>query len=270
MKKLILIGVVAACSHFALLPLSHAQGRAIVPKKATPEEVQAELKKATAALTEFISAGTWEDAAKFVIDADKLKPQMEAHYERFKWQANEGLNLSENGDALRLGRQVIYWTFTFQMVEEAQDKETGKTFQRPFRVYLNQIGDDYKVDWELYSQRRDLSFEKFMEEQPDDARSFRVNLVRGVPTAAQEKLGLKGSTVRLRAAWMPGSNFPVEIFAGNESEVGKEAEELVSYTNGRPFRIEVKWNKSGKEPFLELLKLSRLDMGRPTVFPVES
>ncbi len=232
-----------------------------VPLASAPAQEAAKLdadaRKAFEAMAAFSTAPTWEAAAKHVLDAAKLKSRMEAHYRHFTWKPLAILRWEHRG-AIKIGGDTAYNTHSFELYVT--------TLNSPLSVSLVQVGSGYKIDWELFAQFHDRSFEHFLRLPDSPPLTFRLNLVKGVALDSDKKLPLLGEPIRLRAAWYPTIGYPGNIYAGSESDVGKKAKTLVGWTDGKPFRATVKLAKSGDASFVELVGLEPLDLSSPSVF----
>lgn len=228
-----------------------ATGQEVVKEK--PNEATLALK----ALMDFATAETWEEAAKLALDGEKLKPQMEAHYKRFEWKAMEVEEIRYDRSTRVKGEQV-YFTHDFEV--KSKDPETT-----PVLTTVVQIEDKFFIDWEIFAQLRDQTFEAFIKEQISEPMSFRVSAVRGVALGDEAKLSLAGGVERLRVRWRPGMAEAVSVFAGKDTEVGQALTKSASWQNYRPFRIEIRWAKEGEVSFMELTKIAPIDFKTPSV-----
>ncbi|MEM1296030.1 MAG: hypothetical protein AAGH89_11745 [Verrucomicrobiota bacterium] len=215
--------------------------------------------KAYAALQSFAAAGTWEDAANFVLDAEKLSQQMKTHYGSFSWEPLSIRRWQYRG-VIAINGPVRYNTHNFELFVESLPGSA-------LSMSLIQDGAEYKIDWELFAQFHDRSFEAFLDGPLSKPHTFRLNLVKGVSLDNDKGLPLLGEPIRLRAAWFPSMGYPGNIYAGTESDVGKKAKEMVGWSDGRPFRATVQLSKSGASTFVELTQLQEIDLSTPSVFP---
>lgn len=224
---------------------------------ATEAEPPSDATFALKAVADFAAAETWEDAAKLVLDAEALRPKMEAHYKRFKWRPG-GLESIRYDRSHEVKGLELYATHDFEL-----RFKDGKT---PVLCTVVQSGEEYLVDWEIFAQLRDQSFETFLEEKSKEPVSFRVSCVRGVPFAKENELKLPGGVERLRIRWRPGAgDAVVGVLTGKSSEMGLQVAKLVSWANYRPMRIEVRWTESGGNEYVELVGLEAIDFSTPSV-----
>lgn len=211
------------------------------------------------ALTSFAEAETWKEAANHVLDADALRQQMEKHYSSFDWKPLTIKRWQYRG-VIAIDGPNRYNTHNFELMVESLPGTA-------LSMSLIQDGKDYKIDWELFAQFHDRSYEAFLEGATGESQTFRLNLVKGVSLDNDKSLPLLGEPIRLRAAWFPSMGYPGNIYAGTESDVGKKAKDLVGWSDGRPFRATVQLSKSGSNTFVELTDLQEIDLSTPSVFP---
>tara|TARA_R110002096_G_scaffold147671_25_gene307863 strand:- start:880 stop:1623 length:744 start_codon:yes stop_codon:yes gene_type:complete len=223
-----------------------------------PSKLSPDAHEAYDALRSFAGASTWKEAAKYVLDPDPLRKQMEEHYSKFDWEPLAIRRWQYRG-VIAIDGPVRYNTHNFEVFVE--------TGPGALSMSVIQDGDAYKIDWELFAQFYDRSFEEFLKGPPSKPQTFRLNLVKGVSLDNDKGLPLLGEPIRLRAAWYPSMGYPGNIYAGTESDVGKKAKELVGWSDGRPFRATVQLSKSGKSTFVELTQLQEIDLSTPSVFP---
>lgn len=207
----------------------------------------------------FLQAPSWEEASAFVLDKEILTETMKAHYAKYPWKPVEIAALRYVGGAEVKGK-VTYVTHDFQLVPK------GKPNLVP--VTMVQDGDRYLVDWEIFSQTYDGTFEDFLKGKDENVHTFRVVMHRGVVMEDHEALGLEGGVIRLRVAWRPGVFFPGEFFAPAKSDIGKKIEERVPWQEGAAFRVKVKWSKTkdASRSFIEVADLETLNFSTPSVF----
>jgi len=223
------------------------------------QEVIEGFDKAQKTLRSFLEAETWEEAAQYVLDQEHLEARMKRHYETYPWEPVKLEGIRYAGGAEVHGDDS-YYTHDFQLAA------AGKPMVIP--VTMVQVGEEYRIDWEIFAQTYDGTFEEFLKGEDDEVRTFRVNMHRGVVLGEHESLGLDGGTIRLRAAWRPGIFFPGDFFAASNSEVGKKIEERVPWQEGAPFRVDLKWSKceDGSDSFIEVVGLQSLNFSTPSLF----
>jgi hypothetical protein len=210
-------------------------------------------------LKAFLGAPTWEEAATYVLDKEILAEAMKAHYAKYPWKPVEIAALRYVGGSQVKGK-VTYITHDFQLVPK----------DKPNLVPLTMVqdGDHYLLDWEIFAQTYDGTFEDFLKGKDESIHSFRVVMHRGVVMEDHEALGLEGGVIRLRVAWRPGVFFPGEFFAPAKSDIGKKIEERVPWQEGAAFRVKVKWSKTkdGSRSFIEVVGMDALNFSTPSVF----
>lgn len=211
--------------------------------------------KAIASLDAFLKANTWEEAAKYVMDAEELKPRMKTHYALLPWKKPAVTSLRPIGGT-KMPSEKPYYTYDFSLVVEGKPK--------PVPATVVQVGDAYLVDWEIFSQTMDDSFEKFRTDQGEQAMTFRMGVYRAYVFEEHKDL-IKGGVVRMNGQWRPASMDRVEMFVGETSALGKAVAETLPWNEFLPCRVKVKWNKSGKTPFVELMGIETMDFSKPSV-----
>ncbi|MEM7014377.1 MAG: hypothetical protein AAF585_23190 [Verrucomicrobiota bacterium] len=221
------------------------------------QEKPSEAALALKALMDFVTSETWEDAAKLALDGDKLKERMTAHYERFEWKAMD-VDEIRYDRSTRVNGEQVYFTHDFEVKSKNPD-------EIPVLTTVVQVGEKFYIDWEIFSQLRDQTFEWFIKDQITDTMSFRVSAVRGVALGDEAELPLPGGVERLRVRWRPGMPEAVSVFTGKDTEVGKVLASAASWQNYRPFRVEVRWAKEGEFSYMELTKISPIDFKTPSV-----
>lgn len=209
------------------------------------------------ALVDFVTAESWEDAAKLALDAEVLRPRMEAHYERFEWKPISEPEIRYDRSTKVTG-DIVYFTHDF----EVREKNSGDL---PVLLTVVQAGESFLVDWEIFAQLRDNSFETFVKEQITDAMSFRVSGVRGVPGGKEAELPLEGGVERLRIRWRPSISEAVSVFTGKSTDAGKAIVNIASWRSYRPFRVEARWVVDGETSFIELTKIEPINFRTPSV-----
>ncbi len=239
---------------FLTHPFANAQDKD--KAAAEKEALFAQANKAGAVLRDFFDAKTWEEASKFVLNAKALAPVMKAHYAQFEWMNREVLAVRGTG-ATKVPGKVVYHVIRADLVVKGMDDYV--------RVSLVEVGDAYKVDWEPFAQAYDRSFEKFQEQKPGEAHFFRMGLYRGAILPEHAKLPLEGEMVRVIGDWRPNTEERASLFTTKSSPLGKAVVESVPYDDFIACRVKVKWNKSGAEPFLELMGLETIDISTPSV-----
>ena len=227
---------------------------------AKKKEVAKGFEAAQKSLKDFLEAPTWEAASAFVLDKEVLAETMKAHYAKYPWKPVEVAALRYVGGAEVKAKTVTYFTHDFQLVPKDKPNLVPLT--------MVQSGDHYLLDWEIFAQTYDGTFEDFLKGKDDSAHSFRVVMHRGVVLEDHEGLGLEGGVIRLRAAWRPGVFFPGEFFAPAKSEIGKKIEERVPWQEGAAFRVKVKWSKTkdARRSFIEVVEMDSLNFATPSVF----
>lgn len=233
--------------------------RAAEDMEAKNKELAKGLEAAQKALKGFLEAPDWQAASAFVLNKEDLMEPMKSHYAKYPWKPIEVAALRYIGGSEVKGK-VTYYTHDFQLL--AKDKPSL------IPVTMVQDGDQYRLDWEIFAQTYDGTFEDFLKGKDEGAHSFRVVMHRGVVMGDDEALGLAGGVIRLRVAWRPGVFFPGEFFAAAKSEVGKLIEERVPWQEGAAFRVKVKWSKSKDESrsFIEVVGLDTLNFATPSLF----
>ncbi|MFT5465383.1 MAG: hypothetical protein ACI8UO_000477 [Verrucomicrobiales bacterium] len=209
------------------------------------------------ALVDFVTAETWEDAAKLALDGEELKPRMEAHYKQFEWKPIVEPEIVYNRST-KVSGDVVYFTHDF----EVRPKDRSAL---PVLLTVVQNGDKFFIDWEIFSQLHDLAFETFVKERTMEPRSFRVSGVRGVPGPAEAKIPLEGGVERLRIRWRPGIAEAVSVYAGKSTDAGQALSKIASWEHYRPYRIKVRWVVSEEESFVELLGVEAINFRKPSV-----
>ncbi|MEO0447909.1 MAG: hypothetical protein AAF191_17705 [Verrucomicrobiota bacterium] len=233
----------------------------ILPPSVTSADLDEEKKKAISegfdaaqkTLRSFLESESWEAASAYALDAEHLKERMAAHYGKFLWTPLEVRAVRYDGGSEVSGSEP-YFTHNFTLLLH------GKA---PVAATMVQVGEKYKIDWELFAQAVDNSFDDFLKGETAGPLTFRLSIHRGVPTGEQEKYSLSGGVVRLRAGGKPGVYFPGDLFVGKDTEIGKKVLELVPWEFGEPYRVEVKWNEGG---FCEVVSFEGLDFSTPTLF----
>ncbi len=213
--------------------------------------------KAYDALVAFATAPTWETAAKHVLDREKLRGRMEEHYAGITWKPLAILRSQHRG-AIAIDGPSKYNTHNFELIVS--------TLSVPLSMSVIEVGDEYLVDWELFAQFHDRSFERFLSSKAPKPQTFRLNLVKGITLNEDKNLPLLGEPLRLRAAWYPSMGYPGNVYVGLESDVGKKAKDLVGWNDGKPFRATVKLTKAEKGNFVEVVELELIDLSTPSVF----
>jgi len=251
-----------------LLSPLHAQ--ATYSKEVTPKDFQAALD----ALTGFATAKTWEEGAKYVLDADKLKDRMAAHYAKHSWDNPEILAVPNEVGNVFFGT-VVYKVIFFDLVI--------KDFGRVLPVDFTQVDGEFKLNWEAYIQRYHSTFEEFVEKKSTEPQTFLHNCRRAVASTAASKYPLTGEVLRVRVKYR---NFDVDedgrrqdnhfdLYAGADTDVGAKVKELLPFDPALtgdydgPFRVTAKWNTSGDEPFIEIVELYKINLQTPSLFPEE-
>lgn len=245
-----------------ILGLTWAAGQAVRADEeleAKKREVAKGFESAQKALKAFLEAPTWEEAASYVLDQESLAEMMKAHYAKYPWKPVEIAALRYVGGSEVKGR-VTYFTHDFQLA--------AKEKQNIVPVTMVQNGERYLLDWEIFSQTYDATFEDFLKGKDESVHSFRVVMHRGVVMEDHEALGLEGGVIRLRVAWRPGIFFPGEFFAPAKTEIGKLIEERVPWQEGAAFRVKVKWSRTKDESrsFIEVVGMDSLNFSTPSLF----
>lgn len=240
-----------------LAPLQLVQAAEDLTEKS--KEIAKGFEMAQKSLKAFLEAETWEQAAAYVLNKDDLAAMMKSHYGKYPWKPVEIAALRYGGGSEVKGK-VTYFTHDFQLLAK------GKPNLVP--VTMVQDGDRYLLDWEIFAQTYDSTFEDFLKGKDESEHSFRVIMHRGVIMEDHEALGLEGGVIRLRVAWRPGVFFPGEFFASAKSEIGKKIEERVPWQEGAAFRVKVKWSKTkdGERSFIEVVGMDSLSFATPSVF----
>ncbi len=229
-----------------------------------------DMNKALLALEGFALSESWEEAAKYVQDADKLKDRMAAHYAKYPWEKIEIIAVP-NESANTFNGTVMYKVIFFDLVIKDMDKVIPVAF--------TEMGDEFKLDWETFVQRYHSTFEDFLKEKSTDPAVFLVAMQRGVPMADEENYNLAGGVMKLRVKYRNFDvdvdglrvNFVENVFLGKESPLVEQVKKIVPWTDyDGPFRITVKWNKSGDTPFIELVDLFKVDLNTPSMFAGEN
>lgn len=227
--------------------------------EAKNKELAKGLEASEQALKSFLEAASWEAAAAFVLDQDNVAAAMKAHYAKYPWKPVEIAALRYVGGSEVKGK-VTYFTHDFQLLAK------GKPNLVP--ITMVQDGGKYLLDWEIFAQTYDGTFEDFLKGKDEGEHSFRVVMHRGVVMGDDEALGLAGGVIRLRVAWRPGVFFPGEFFAAAKSDIGKLIEERVPWQEGAAFRVKVKWSKTkdGSRSFIEVVGMDTLNFATPSLF----
>ena len=183
---------------------------------------------------------------------------MEAHYTRFEWVPLKEPQIRYDRST-KISGDVAYFSHDFEVIDE------GEEGAMPALTTVVQYEDQYSVDWEIYAQLRNESFETFLKEQITEPMSFRVLAVRGVPLGKEEELPLEGGVERLRVRWRPNIPEAVSVYAGKSTAAGVSMAKLTSWNTYRPFRIEVKWNSADDVSYIELTNLEIINFRTPSV-----
>lgn len=250
-----------------LLPL---QAQETYSKEVTAKDFQAALD----ALTGFVTAKTWEEGAKYVLDADKLKDRMAAHYAKHPWDNPEIVAVPNEVGNVFFGT-VVYKVVFFDLVV----KDLGRVLP----VDFTSVDGEFKLNWEGFIQGYHSTFEEFIESQSTDTHTFLHTCRRAVPNSEASKFPLKGEVLRVRVKYR---SFDVDqqglrvdniydLYAGADTPAGAKVKEYLPFDPALtgdydgPYRVELRWNKSGSSPFIEIVSLYKVNLQTPSMFPGE-
>jgi hypothetical protein len=122
-----------------------------------------------AAIEQFLAAKTWQERLPFIYEAEKIRPEIEAHYANHPDGPILGPDLQwfDMDEAPADGSDPFY---AFYLSYEGAKGE--------FPVVVRETGGKYKVDWKLFVECKDQLFAAFRDSGDSGPKSFRLVMQR--------------------------------------------------------------------------------------------
>jgi len=202
-----------------------------VPENAMPNGILGPPRKA---VQDFFQADNWQKRAKFVYNGDALQSKMAAYY---KDQPDVGiLNYRLDFFHTEQHEPTGYGVFVFFVTFEGEPDG--------FPMIVVEKNNEYKVDWELFTEFKDRAFKQFVETKPTAAEPFRLVLQRvNYWESDRDQIPNIDSYLCFQVD-PPYPGFRVHAFVAKDSEIGKSlAGRLLWQTDPLAAEVVMRWAK---------------------------